>query len=622
MNNQHSNDHLKDFFEATGRIGKRVARHFIHRAKIALGRKIISSGIKAILIKTAPIWGAVLLFLFIGYIAFTLIYAIPRMAAEEANGMIGTPEQVAAFFGLSEEDAKGYEDIFQTYQEIASRWDEGLDEHQKEQVQIYQFSWAVLAGVDRMRNDPYIKKKENTESIYINGKEIKVEAIKPPANFIPIYKGAAKKYGVDWEVLASIHKNESTYSTYPVGGVSSAGAKGPMQFMPSTFASYGVDGNGDGKIDIWNDEDAIYSAANYLSKSGYSRDVRKALYAYNHANWYVEMILKDAEAIHHLTNESTEVTNVPEEQQTKNEGIVYKFINLLTSPKLITPRPEETFEALRPRFKWKDSVVTTRWTEEECETDAEGNEVCTTVEKETKETIKLLVQADTYEGTYIHEYEWRTYDTNDGKEVTREMNIRVIPPSPEEFMKPFYDYLKENRIEKQIDIDTTMELIAIYDNMFATNQSLRGALNYNFYPDIEHIQGANGWIWPTVSKRITSGFGPRVSPCAGCSSYHEGVDIGAVQRGVAGDPVFAMADGVVEASTYHNRAGNYININHGNGVLSRYLHLSKSFVKVGQKVKKGDLIGLMGKTGSGNGVHLDFRISINGKYYDPLYFFR
>ncbi len=69
--------------------------------------------------------------------------------------------------------------------------------------------------------------------------------------------------------------------------VNSAGAGGPMQFLASTWASYGVDGDGDGRIDRWDAADAIYGAANYLRASGAPGDYRRAIYAYNHAGWYV-----------------------------------------------------------------------------------------------------------------------------------------------------------------------------------------------------------------------------------------------------------------------------------------------------------------------------------------------
>lgn len=115
-----------------------------------------------------------------------------------------------------------------------------------------------------------------------------------PPDLIPIYKAAAQKYGVDWEVLAAIHYEETRFSRGNAP-TSSKGARGPMQFMPATWEAYGVDGDGDGVADIENLHDAIFSAAHYLSKSGYRQDRQKAVYAYNHSNAYVQRVLSRAE---------------------------------------------------------------------------------------------------------------------------------------------------------------------------------------------------------------------------------------------------------------------------------------------------------------------------------------
>ncbi|MFC5732183.1 lytic transglycosylase domain-containing protein [Cytobacillus gottheilii] len=117
-----------------------------------------------------------------------------------------------------------------------------------------------------------------------------------PGEFIPIYQAAAQQYGVDWNVLAAIHKVETDFSRHPTM-ISSANAVGHMQFMPATFRAYGVDGNNDGMRDPWQLEDAIYSAANYLASSGYKTDVRKAIWHYNHSEEYINKVLGVAAGI-------------------------------------------------------------------------------------------------------------------------------------------------------------------------------------------------------------------------------------------------------------------------------------------------------------------------------------
>jgi membrane-bound lytic murein transglycosylase B len=104
-----------------------------------------------------------------------------------------------------------------------------------------------------------------------------------------LWMGAGATYGVPWEVLAAINKVESNFGQNM--GPSSAGAVGWMQFMPATWAQWGVDANGDGVADPWNANDAVYSAARYLAASGGGSDLHRAVYAYNHADWYVNEVL-------------------------------------------------------------------------------------------------------------------------------------------------------------------------------------------------------------------------------------------------------------------------------------------------------------------------------------------
>lgn len=119
--------------------------------------------------------------------------------------------------------------------------------------------------------------------------------------------------------------------------------------------------------------------------------------------------------------------------------------------------------------------------------------------------------------------------------------------------------------------------------------------------------------WPTVSTRITSPYGDM----DGRTSPHQGIDIGAVNRGVSGDPIYAAADGKVVISQFSSSAGNYIMIYHGNGLYTRYLHASSLLVGVGEYVTKGQKIALMGTTGNSDGVHLHFDVRLNGSVVNP-----
>jgi membrane-bound lytic murein transglycosylase B len=124
-----------------------------------------------------------------------------------------------------------------------------------------------------------------------------------PAILVPIYRRASAAYGLGPQgpsVLAAINGIETAFGTNL--NVSSAGAVGWMQFLPSTWATYGVDANGDGVKDPYNPEDAIYAAASYLRAGGMPTDTYSAIYAYNHADWYVAEVLANAQCYGQLGN--------------------------------------------------------------------------------------------------------------------------------------------------------------------------------------------------------------------------------------------------------------------------------------------------------------------------------
>ena len=117
-----------------------------------------------------------------------------------------------------------------------------------------------------------------------------------PATYQHLYVTAARTCrGMSWTLLAAIGQVESGHGANTSS--SYAGAQGPMQFMPATFAAYGVDGNRDGTTDIFDPTDAIFSAARYLCANGAGRSAEataRAVWHYNHADWYVALVLKIA----------------------------------------------------------------------------------------------------------------------------------------------------------------------------------------------------------------------------------------------------------------------------------------------------------------------------------------
>ena len=122
-----------------------------------------------------------------------------------------------------------------------------------------------------------------------------IRKFRVPVFLLPIYQAAGMEYGIRWEVLAAINEIETDYGRNL--NISSAGALGWMQFMPATWRAYGVDANKDGKKDPFNPVDAIFAAARYLNASGGEKDLRRAIFAYNHADWYVDSVLLRAKLL-------------------------------------------------------------------------------------------------------------------------------------------------------------------------------------------------------------------------------------------------------------------------------------------------------------------------------------
>jgi len=119
-------------------------------------------------------------------------------------------------------------------------------------------------------------------------------------------------------------------------------------------------------------------------------------------------------------------------------------------------------------------------------------------------------------------------------------------------------------------------------------------------------------LWP-VQGQISSHYGWRESPFSNNKDFHRGVDI----RSPYGSPVKATADGIVKSIGYHPDFGRYIEIDHKNGFVTKYAHLSKVLVAQNAQVKKGDRIGLVGTTGNSTGPHLHYEVIYKGAHVNP-----
>jgi murein DD-endopeptidase MepM/ murein hydrolase activator NlpD len=122
---------------------------------------------------------------------------------------------------------------------------------------------------------------------------------------------------------------------------------------------------------------------------------------------------------------------------------------------------------------------------------------------------------------------------------------------------------------------------------------------------------------PVDSANLTSGFGVRSDPFRASAAMHPGIDLAAP----LGTPVYATADGIVDRSEWNDGGyGNLIEIDHGQGIQTRYGHLSQRIAQAGQAVRRGDLIGLMGSTGRSTGSHLHYEVRVAGRAIDPTPF--
>lgn len=127
--------------------------------------------------------------------------------------------------------------------------------------------------------------------------------------------------------------------------------------------------------------------------------------------------------------------------------------------------------------------------------------------------------------------------------------------------------------------------------------------------------GGNGeWLTPVPYYRLTSRFGMRLHPILGVYRMHNGIDMACDE----GTPIYASRSGQVSIAEENASAGFYVQINHGDGFRSVYMHMTHFIVEVGEYVMQGQVIGYVGNTGMSKGSHLHFGISYNGEYVNPL----
>ncbi|NSW82749.1 MAG: M23 family metallopeptidase [Syntrophothermus sp.] len=266
------------------------------------------------------------------------------------------------------------------------------------------------------------------------------------------------------------------------------------------------------------------------------------------------------------------------------------------------PDPQKHYQALAPRFKWKESEVIA------VEKDEEGKE------KETRTRVRLLVEADTFEGTYTYEYEWKTYKEG-GKTIIREVVANVIPDIN---YARFKTYLAQQGVTNSFDQEMVLEFAELYDENFAVDSSVFNARVAGFQVDLGKsvFTGSKGekMLLPVGESPVTSPYGMRKDPFTGKQRFHTGVDFGVP----AGTPVRSAYNGKVIYSSSTPIWGNLVIIDHGNGLTTWYAHLQARKCNTGGEIAQGDVIGFVGSTGRSTGPHLHFEVRQNGKPVNPF----
>jgi murein DD-endopeptidase MepM/ murein hydrolase activator NlpD len=147
----------------------------------------------------------------------------------------------------------------------------------------------------------------------------------------------------------------------------------------------------------------------------------------------------------------------------------------------------------------------------------------------------------------------------------------------------------------------------------ASKQEASLQMLIEYFEDKRSLFASTPSVWP-VRGWVTSPFGKRTSPFTGVLTFHEGIDIAAQ----TGTPVMAAADGLVVKAGFSSGYGNVVEISHGYGIKTVYAHNSRLNVKVGQHVKRGEVISYVGDTGSSTGPHLHYEVRLNNLPVNPV----
>jgi len=463
----------------------------------------------------------------------------------------------------------------------------------------------------------------------------------------PIWRKAGRFFGVDWAILAAITKIESGLGCNM--GPSSAGAIGWTQFLPSTWERWGMDADGDGKADPYNAVDAIFSTARYLRVTGAPDDYYSAIYAYNHADWYVREVLTLADQFrgagkrfHVLAgiglNLSTAYARATDAQERYDDVSAElrrqrrRLRNLrrqMADLKRVIERNQRLAELLQKQYEQSvaDYVSVASALAARPDLPAGGQDQALSVVAGVRSQRDAVLVYAGASSLFERQSALIAAIREKGRQLDAKIaslqNDRELLASKTLALQDNVNDLKVKEHEARRALQEGLRAARMAARLARQLGNSADALTGGSYiPDV----AANGWQWP-ISGPVTGVFG---EPRPG--HIHQGVDIAAP----TGAPVAAAADGVVKTAGAVSGYGNLVVIGHklskrnakvlqrglGLSVAPRlvetyYAHLSEIDVRLGDRVNLGDVIGKIGCTGHCFGPHLHFEFRIDGKSYDP-----
>lgn len=441
--------------------------------------------------------------------------------------------------------------------------------------------------------------------------------------------------------------------------------------MIAKYGGFGTDADGDGKADPYNIKDAIFSAAKYLASNGTNSgkqpfNAKDALFGYNHSQKYYNDVMGFAKSYAEGYTPVTTTTDTPSpssgiptsvpyqeiarewmdtiewanpqkknkltkgltaELKTQADNLSIKippgmlYILSLTSENNNKEKLARKYATYLAPKNLKAQVFQKKITVEITGAQNGGNS-----KTETTEDLVLITSVQIYKGIYKYKI---GYDTSVKSSQSSSGSVRTTTTVTPVISDIDFDEndelvdtaLKAAHIRGKTGKKDFYQLVRRVDASFADEASIKpgekviipessGGGNYG--------GGQMQWVVPGFYT-ITSPFGYRTHPVTGeKGKFHAGADVGAP----TGTPTVAADKGVVESVVYnHPLAGTYILIDHGNGIKTRYLHLSEALVSVGESVERGQLIARSGATGRVTGPHMHIEVLVNGTAVDPLPYF-